>query len=105
VVCPDDVDTCSIKYYQFAIIFAGVQLFVSQIPNMDSLWWISAIGAIMSFGCESSGGGAACDAEAWHEPPGWAAWGWLPACLLPVPHRCHSVAPACVLASFLSSTL
>jgi hypothetical protein len=73
VACPDDVDTCSIKYYQFAIIFAGVQLFVSQIPNMDSLWWISAIGAIMSFGCESSGGGAACGAEAWHELPVWAA--------------------------------
>lgn len=38
------------KYWVFTIAFAGLQLFMSQIPNLDSAAWASAIGALMSFG-------------------------------------------------------
>lgn len=50
--CSDNcVDYCSdSKYWVFAIIFGAAQLFMSQLPNLDSAWWASMIGALMSFG-------------------------------------------------------
>ena len=42
------------RYYVFALIFGSITLVLSQLPNMDSLWWVSAIGAIMSICGESS---------------------------------------------------
>jgi len=51
VVCPTGgCEGRGYSYWVFAVIYGGIQLVVSQLPNMDSLWWISALGAIMSFG-------------------------------------------------------
>lgn len=55
VACPSGGDSCSVSYWIFAVAFGGAQLFVSQLPNLDSLWQISALGTLMSFGCESAG--------------------------------------------------
>ncbi|EFN54604.1 hypothetical protein CHLNCDRAFT_58128 [Chlorella variabilis] len=38
------------KYWVFTIIFGGFQLFMSQMPNLDSAAWASLIGMLMSFG-------------------------------------------------------
>lgn len=32
------------------MIFGGVQLFMSQLPNLDSAAWASLVGMLMSFG-------------------------------------------------------
>lgn len=52
VACPSGNDTCGTPYWVFAVAFGGVQLFISQLPSLDSLWQISALGTVMSFGCE-----------------------------------------------------
>lgn len=36
--------------WQHTLIFGGLQVFMSQLPNLESAWWASAIGAVMSFG-------------------------------------------------------
>ncbi|PSC75625.1 transmembrane amino acid transporter [Micractinium conductrix] len=38
------------KYWVFSVIFGAFQLFMSQMPNLDSAAWASFIGAVMSFG-------------------------------------------------------
>ncbi|PRW32581.1 Amino acid permease 2 [Chlorella sorokiniana] len=38
------------KLWVFGIIFGGVQLFMSQMPNLDSAAWASLLGMLMSFG-------------------------------------------------------
>ncbi|KAL4431404.1 hypothetical protein ABPG75_006660 [Micractinium tetrahymenae] len=38
------------KYWVFSIIFGAFQLFMSQLPNLDSAAWASAIGMLCSFG-------------------------------------------------------
>eukprot|EP00887_Chlorella_sp_A99_P002221 scaffold21.g2221.t1 len=38
------------KLWVFCVIFGGVQLFMSQLPNLDSATWASYLGALMSFG-------------------------------------------------------
>ena len=38
------------KSWPMGVIFGGVQLFFSQLPNLESSWWASAIGAVMSLG-------------------------------------------------------
>ncbi|KDD74181.1 transmembrane amino acid transporter protein [Helicosporidium sp. ATCC 50920] len=40
---------CFSTYWIFCVIFAVVQLVLSQLPNMDSLWWMSGIGTLMAF--------------------------------------------------------
>lgn len=47
--CNADGTGCYTKYWTFCIIFGGVQLVLSQLPNLDSLWWVSALGMIASF--------------------------------------------------------
>lgn len=36
--------------WQATLLFAAVQLMMSQLPNLESAWWASAIGAAMSIG-------------------------------------------------------
>lgn len=52
VACPSGGGACPQPYWIFAVAFGGAQLFVSQLPNLDALWQISALGTLMSFGCE-----------------------------------------------------
>lgn len=47
--CKPDGSGCMTKYWVFCIIFGGLQLILSQLPNMDSLWVVSAIGMLSSF--------------------------------------------------------
>lgn len=32
----------------YMIIFGATQLFLSQIPNFDQIWWLSIVAAVMS---------------------------------------------------------
>lgn len=43
-------DGCFQSQWAMGCIFGGVQLFLSQAPNLESFWWASALGAIMSLG-------------------------------------------------------
>ena len=44
-------DACPLpSQWQHTLIFGGVQLLMSQLPNLESAWWASAIGAMMSVG-------------------------------------------------------
>lgn len=36
--------------WQHTLVFAGVQLMMSQLPNLESAWWSSIVGAAMSIG-------------------------------------------------------
>lgn len=47
--CNADGSGCMTKYWVFCVIFGGIQLVLSQLPNMDSLWIVSAIGMLSSF--------------------------------------------------------
>lgn len=47
--CDAEDPDCFDKYWKFAIIFGATQIPMSQMPNLESLWWVSAIGAFMSF--------------------------------------------------------
>lgn len=49
-VDPDSGYCTDCKYWVFTIAFGALQLFVSQIPNLDSAWFVSMIGMLMSFG-------------------------------------------------------
>jgi hypothetical protein len=42
-------DVCYNNVWQMALAFGGCQLLLSQMPNLESAWWSSIIGATMSF--------------------------------------------------------
>ncbi|XP_019156541.1 PREDICTED: amino acid permease 6-like [Ipomoea nil] len=46
---------CAISNYPFMIIFAGIQIILSQIPNFHELSWLSILAAVMSFAYSSIG--------------------------------------------------
>ena len=46
----DAGDAWYLKNWPMGVIFGGVQIFFSQLPNLESFWWASCVGAIMSFG-------------------------------------------------------
>ncbi|KAI8548505.1 hypothetical protein RHMOL_Rhmol07G0278300 [Rhododendron molle] len=46
---------CSISNYPFMIIFATIQIVLSQIPNFHKLSWLSILAAVMSFAYSSIG--------------------------------------------------
>jgi len=33
----------------YMIMFGVIQIFLSQIPNFDQIWWLSSVAAVMSF--------------------------------------------------------
>lgn len=41
---------CFNQQWAMGIIFGVVQIFLSQVPTLESFWWASAFGAVMSFG-------------------------------------------------------
>lgn len=41
--------SCDMSTTPFMLIFGGIQLFLSQIPDFDQIWWLSIVAAIMSF--------------------------------------------------------
>ncbi|KAL6778543.1 Amino acid permease 5 [Auxenochlorella protothecoides] len=47
--CNAEGEGCFDKYWVFCVIFGGAQLVLSQLPNMDSLWVVSAVGMFTSF--------------------------------------------------------
>ncbi|CAA2975183.1 amino acid permease 6-like [Olea europaea subsp. europaea] len=46
---------CSISNYPYMIIFAVIQIILSQIPNFHELSWLSIVAAVMSFAYSSIG--------------------------------------------------
>lgn len=48
---------CSVSNYPFMVIFACIELVLSQIPNFHKLSWLSVLAAIMSFTYASIGVG------------------------------------------------
>ncbi|CAL0325210.1 unnamed protein product [Lupinus luteus] len=40
---------CHMSSNQYMIIFGVTQMFLSQIPDFDQIWWLSTVAAIMSF--------------------------------------------------------
>lgn len=46
---------CHISNYPYMIIFAGIQIILSQIPNFHKLSWLSILAAVMSFAYSSIG--------------------------------------------------
>ncbi|KAE9602760.1 hypothetical protein Lal_00049644 [Lupinus albus] len=42
-------DPCHMSSNQYMIIFGVIQIFLSQIPDFDQIWWLSTVAAIMSF--------------------------------------------------------
>lgn len=42
-------ETCYNSVWQMSLAFGGSQLLLSQMPNLESAWWSSIIGATMSF--------------------------------------------------------
>ncbi|KAF3623780.1 Amino acid permease 6 [Capsicum annuum] len=47
--------SCSIESYPYMIIFAVIQIILSQIPNFHKLSWLSILAAVMSFAYASIG--------------------------------------------------
>jgi proton-coupled amino acid transporter len=45
-----NTSTCFNSFTAWTVIFGVLQLFMSQLPNLEQLWWASAIGALCSFG-------------------------------------------------------
>ncbi|KAJ9166404.1 hypothetical protein P3X46_021168 [Hevea brasiliensis] len=48
-------DKCHISNYTYMIIFACIQIILSQIPNFHKLSWLSVLAAVMSFAYSSIG--------------------------------------------------
>ncbi|KAF5748277.1 putative amino acid transporter [Tripterygium wilfordii] len=48
---------CKFSYNPYMVGFGIAQIFVSQIPNLHKLWWLSILAATMSFGYASIGMG------------------------------------------------
>lgn len=48
---------CSTSNYPFMILFAGIEVILSQIPNFHKLSWLSIVAAVMSFAYASIGVG------------------------------------------------
>eukprot|EP00249_Psilotum_nudum_P003868 c17368_g1_i2 orf=497-1579(+) len=46
---------CHISNNPYMISFGVIQIFLSQIPNFDRLWWLSIVAAIMSFSYSTIG--------------------------------------------------
>lgn len=46
---------CIVSNYGFMVIFACIQIVLSQIPNFHKLWWLSIVAAVMSFAYSSIG--------------------------------------------------
>ncbi|XP_019224079.1 PREDICTED: amino acid permease 6-like isoform X1 [Nicotiana attenuata] len=47
--------SCSVSNYPFMIIFAAIQIVLSQIPNFHKLSWLSILAALMSFAYSTIG--------------------------------------------------
>ncbi|CAM8936170.1 unnamed protein product [Rhodiola kirilowii] len=45
----DEANSCKINSNPYMIAFGGFQILLSQIPDFDQLWWLSAVAAVMSF--------------------------------------------------------
>eukprot|EP01026_Neomeris_dumetosa_P050426 TRINITY_DN4421_c0_g1_i8.p2 TRINITY_DN4421_c0_g1~~TRINITY_DN4421_c0_g1_i8.p2 ORF type:complete len:251 (-),score=14.82 TRINITY_DN4421_c0_g1_i8:5-757(-) len=41
-------DCSNLNLIEWILVFAALQLIISQLPDMHSLWWVSLMGAIMS---------------------------------------------------------
>ncbi|KAH9623675.1 hypothetical protein KSS87_000251 [Heliosperma pusillum] len=50
-----DKSPCHISNNPYMIIFGVAQIFLSQIPDFDQIWWLSYVAAIMSFTYSSIG--------------------------------------------------
>ncbi|TKY74508.1 Amino acid permease 6 [Spatholobus suberectus] len=48
-------DKCYTSNNPFMILFACIQIVLSQIPNFHKLWWLSIVAAVMSFAYSSIG--------------------------------------------------
>lgn len=48
-------DKCFVNNYPFMIIFACIQIVLSQIPNFSDISWLSIVAAVMSFAYSSIG--------------------------------------------------
>uniref|UniRef100_A0A1D1XNK4 Amino acid permease 6 n=1 Tax=Anthurium amnicola TaxID=1678845 RepID=A0A1D1XNK4_9ARAE len=46
---------CLVSNYGFMVIFASIQIVLSQIPNFHKLWWLSIVAAVMSFAYSTIG--------------------------------------------------
>ncbi|KAL6525049.1 Amino acid permease 3 [Orobanche minor] len=44
-----DSSPCRVSSNPYMILFGGVQIVFSQIPDFDQIWWLSIVAAIMSF--------------------------------------------------------
>lgn len=44
-----DKNPCHMSSNPYMIIFGISQIFLSQIPNFDQIWWLSIVAAVMSF--------------------------------------------------------
>jgi hypothetical protein len=85
-------DICYNNVWQMALAFGGCQLLLSQMPNLESAWWSSIIGATMSFLYSTCalGLGAAkgeCRGEQSNRGVGWGGTGpetFRSACAQPV---------------------
>ena len=58
-ICSGDGGACIEHTWALALIFGGIQLFCSQLPNLEEAWWMSAIGAAMSIGYSGKAGSEA----------------------------------------------
>ncbi|XP_031118825.1 amino acid permease 6-like [Ipomoea triloba] len=59
---------CSISNYPFMIVFAIIQIILSQIPNFHKLSWLSILAAVMSFAYSTIGLGLSIAKVAGHGP-------------------------------------
>jgi hypothetical protein len=48
-------DPCKSSSTPYMVLFGGVQILFSQIPDFDQIWWLSIVAAVMSFTYSSIG--------------------------------------------------